>query len=555
MSDDSQQRVVWIKTTQADTIFGMVIMLNAVFIGVDVEYTAYNEGFSWWLWFCESCFLLTFVLEISMRIYSERPEFRNFFDTWGIFDFTVTVLGCIDTWFFTLFFGAASSDEDSPFSSFTVFRMFRLIRLVRLVRVLRMFNELVLLVHTIGNSMRAVAWMSLMLGMIMYSSSVVTVLMLGHPHSGDEDIQRFFGSLGNALFSHFCVVTLEGWTDIAEAAMNIHRVWGFYFIGMIILTNFALVNLMVGIIVERIITFSMEQENEINNFVAESEQFRETLRTLFRSADMDHSGNVSKEEIRTLLELRHTRDIMMAFGINLNIPQDMLHTIMNVSGDGNTTFEEFYDACMRMCGSNQSIHSVFVQHDICHCHQDIVSNMCRLEKNIDDIQRRGLGSTGNGSMSPGFGPRSAATAAGGGSPTAVRGSGGGQYPSGATEAALNELLDRMDRFGQVQEGILAEMHALKEISGVGMLGSSDVALSKFSQVRKEPTMMDKCGTELGAAAWCSSVLSPPKAEASMAATTRRHAPADHGVRALKRKELKAEFQSRAPGGAGAGIMR
>merc|ERR1719240_3902 len=105
--------------------------------------------------------------------------------------------------------------------------------------------------------------------------------MLGQPHKESEDVQVFFGSLGSALFSHFCVVTLEGWPDIATAAIEIHPLWGFYFVFLIILTNFALVNLMVGVIVERIINFSVEQENAIDTFVAESDQFRSTLQTLF----------------------------------------------------------------------------------------------------------------------------------------------------------------------------------------------------------------------------------------------------------------------------------
>merc|ERR1719382_2230880 len=194
----------------------------------------------------------------------------------------------------------------------------------------------------------------------------MTVLLIGIPfRDTDPDVAQHFGSIGSALFAHFCVVTLEGWPDVATTAMRHNRLWALYFVAMIILTNFTLVNLMVGVIVERIIHVSMEQENELASFVAESEQFKVTLQALFDSADLDASGKVSRKELRDLLDDQFTHEIMSAFGINLNIPAGTLHTIMDISDDEPTSFEEFYHACMRLCGSKANLHSVFVQGDIC----------------------------------------------------------------------------------------------------------------------------------------------------------------------------------------------
>eukprot|EP00928_Gymnodinium_smaydae_P049904 TRINITY_DN33512_c0_g1_i1.p1 TRINITY_DN33512_c0_g1~~TRINITY_DN33512_c0_g1_i1.p1 ORF type:complete len:285 (+),score=64.65 TRINITY_DN33512_c0_g1_i1:164-1018(+) len=227
----------WIRGDRADMIFGTIIILNALFMGVDAEY-GQDAGFPSAFWAIESVFLILFGIEITLRLLAERPTYRNYFDTWGIFDFSVTVLGCIDTWIFTPIYAGGSS-EANPMSNFAPLRVLRLIRLVRLVRILRMFSELVILLQTIVNSMKAVAWMSLLLGIIMYTGSVITVLLLGQPYGkSDEEVNKFFGSLGSALFSHFCVVTLEGWPDIAGAAMNQGRWWAVYFIGIIVLTNF-----------------------------------------------------------------------------------------------------------------------------------------------------------------------------------------------------------------------------------------------------------------------------------------------------------------------------
>jgi len=456
LRDKDHVKLPWIKSPKADTLFGVIILLNAGFIGVDLE-LAPDTGFSWEFWIVESVFLLIFLIELCMRVMAECPKPWHFFMTgwqpewWGIFDFTVTFLGCIDAWVITpILTLSVSSDGGSPLSSFTVLRVFRLLRLARLIRVLRMFNELVILVQTLANSIKAVGWMSLLLGMILYTGSVICVILLGEPNRDNEDITAYFGTLGDALFSHFCVVTLENWPDIAKAAMQQNPLWSLYFVAMITLTNFALVNLMVGVIVERIIHFSLEQEAELSAFVAESEQFCATLKTLWNEADIDRNGAVTREELRSLMEDGRTHDIMTAFGINLDIPPHTLFTIMDLNSDGETTFEDFFNACMRLCGSKQSVHSVFVQHDTCAAKNDILDQLAELAQQIE-------GSSGN--------PRTA---------------GGLQAASGAApldpkqaspEECIAELLERMDRFGQTQGKICAEIELLKEqargVSGNG----------------------------------------------------------------------------------------
>jgi voltage-gated sodium channel len=510
----------WIKSPKADAIFGVIIMLNAAFIGFDLEFAP--DGFSWGFWSCETVFLLVFLVELAMRMVAECPAPWRFFfigwepQYWGLFDFAVTIIGCVDAWVVTPVMAMNAGGGESPMSSFTVLRVFRLVRLARLIRVLRMFNELVILVHTLGNSMRAVGWMSLLLGMIIYTGSIVCVILLGEPNKDNEDINKFFGTLGDALFSHFCVVTLEAWPDIAQAAMQQSPMWAFYFVAMITLTNFALVNLMVGVIVERIIHFSLEQESELSAFVAESEQFRHTLNTLFQAADIDHNGEVTREEIRQLMEDKRTHEIMEAFGINLDIPPNTLFTIMDISTDGPTTFEEFFNACMRLCGSKQSIHSIFVQHDICEARSDLCRRLGDLEEH--------LGVQGSGHR-----PQMASRSSG----VAMSSSAAGDAQQASSpEECMTELLERMDRFGQVQLQICAEVEALKEHAR-GRSSSKSANAPPFSS---GPALIDKAPTELGSG--CIDTLFCRRKEPIAKPSNSR----DSNIGKQTRKDLEAEFR-------------
>lgn len=539
LREKDHEAIPWIKTGNADGFFGAVILGNALFIGVDLEFAP--DDFSWTFWTCETVFLLIFLIELAMRISCECPTPWRFFvsprlpfwkggtgilpcgpEWWGIFDFTVTLIGCADCWIMVPIATVSSSDEESPMSSFTVLRVFRLVRLARLIKVLRMFNELVILVQTLTNSMRAVGWMSLLLGIIMYTGSIVCVIVLDGPNSENDDIRYYFGTLGDALFSHFCVVTLENWPNIARAAMNQSPLWAFYFVGMITLTNFALVNLMVGVIVERIIHFSMEQENELSAFVAESEQFRITLNALFTESDVDKNGEVTKEEIRDLMEDQRTHEIMNAFGINLDIPTETLFTIMGLLDDGPTTFEAFYASCIRLCGSKQSgIHSIFVQHDVCQARSELAGKLKDIEEFIIlQAQTKKLK---------------------GGPITTDPLTGESQQES--PEECVTELLERMERFGQVQFQICAEIEALKEC-GRGRSAIDATSLrggpmsTKVPRAAEVPSCADMI---LGRR---NSISSRQNSRQDPVKISSRQNSKDKSLTKQTREDLEAEFQER-----------
>lgn len=500
----------WIHTHQADSFFGLVIVLNAIFMGLDIEFN--REDFSWPFWIVESIFLTTFLVELLLRVVAAKPK-RAFCDNWGIFDTSVTLLGCADAWFLTFIL---SGSEDNPLGSFVVLRILRLIRLVRLLRVLRMFPELVLLVNTIMESVKAVTWMSFLLLIIMYVGSIMTVMLVGIPYrDSDEDVMKHFGTMGSALFSHFAIITLEGWVDVAEAAMRHNTLWSLYFISVIALTNFCLVNLMIGVIVERIISVAQQQEAEIASFVSESEQFKITLKTLFDCADIDGSGEVTREELRVLLNDPRTHAIMSAFGINVRVPPDVLHTIMDLNHDAPTNFEEFFENVLRLSGSKANVHSVFVQHDICKCHQDIKVRLA----NVSDMLLQATSKVAQTAVAP-----PAASAATPTYPTApyeyhqlqqpyepLKPAASGIQGKHDTEirATVNQLLDRMEQFGYAQQHIMAEIHALK--SAVNLKNGQPLIATPGSPIAKVSPRSASAARDLGSCCAVDSIHDRPTA--------------------------------------------
>lgn len=342
------------------------------------------------------------------------------------------------------------------------------------------------------------------------------------------------------------MVTLEGWPDIAVAAIDKHWMWAIYFVGMIALTNFALVNLMVGVIVERIIHLSLEQESEMSAFVAESKQFESTLHLLWQQADNigDADGVSSRKELRDLLDEKDTHDIFNAFGINLNVPPHTLHTIMDLDPDqdavrGPVAFNEFFDACLRLCGSKQSVHSIFVQHDICDCHRKISSSLKSIEHTIQ-------------SSAPGrHGASWDRGAYGSHTDVPPPGSSGGPLAPMPPEEAVAQLFERMDKFGQVQQSIHGELQKLRDYAKTHGFKGDAPAVPMVAL--PGPALAENSGRVLGGACCIDTMFSrrkgttprqsPPSARSASAGPPTR-GDTGQNLRSLHRKGLEAEFRSK-----------
>uniref|UniRef100_A0A7S1RJY1 Calmodulin n=1 Tax=Alexandrium catenella TaxID=2925 RepID=A0A7S1RJY1_ALECA len=159
---------------------------------------------------------------------------------------------------------------------------------------------------------------------------------------------------------------------------------------------------------------------------------------LFNMADLDSSGDLGKEELRGMLLDPRAREIMLAFGMNMHIPPSMLHTIVDLNGDGACTFPEFFDACMRLSGSIDSLHGVFVQHDICHCKEVLRKSLLGLEEHLLAIVPK----------REGWKRSSVAEAP--------------EHEDSVAEAEITALRERLDRFAEKQKLMQAELQALKE---------------------------------------------------------------------------------------------
>lgn len=284
-------------------------------------------------------------------------------------------MGALDTWVLTTVqWSSAGSERSGDFGAVTVLRVFRIARLVRVVRLFRVFKELVMLVRTMGEALRAVFWMALLCSVVVFVGGVLCTMTMGGdpPTPAEEDPERaadraviyaHFGSLTQSLFSHFVLITTESWVGIATAVMEIHGAfWGFYFVCFIMVTNFCLLNMVVAVITEKILSLGQE-DPPLEQLQGELEEFEHCMKGVFSLVDVDTSGNLTMTELQEIFEDPQLRRVLEAFEINCALPFDLIWPIIDVNGDGSVSFEEFIKACIRLRGSRGKQH---FQTLVCH---------------------------------------------------------------------------------------------------------------------------------------------------------------------------------------------
>ncbi len=211
----------FVETRRFQNAITAVILVNAVFLGLETSPTIMaTVGPA--VVFLDSLCLLIFVLEILVKLYAFRLSF--FRSGWNVFDFVIVAISLV------------------PWThSFTVLRALRILRLLRLVSVTPTLRRVV------EGFLRAVPGMGsvfLMLAMIFYIGAVMATKLFG------EAFPEWFGTIGRSAYSLFQIMTLESWSmGIVRPVMAVYPYAWAFFIPFIMMTTFAVVNLLVGLIV------------------------------------------------------------------------------------------------------------------------------------------------------------------------------------------------------------------------------------------------------------------------------------------------------------------
>ena len=195
-----------------------VILFNAVILGLETSDMAMAKV-GLLIGFLDRICLAIFVVELVLKLLVCRLRF--FRDGWNIFDFVIVAVSLVP---------AAQS--------------LSVLRILRILRVVSVAPRLRRVVEGFITALPGMASVFLLMGIIFYIGSVISTQLFS------TDFPQWFGSLAQSAHSLFQIMTLESWSmGIVRPVMEVYPYAWAFFVPFIMVTTFAVVNLLVGLIV------------------------------------------------------------------------------------------------------------------------------------------------------------------------------------------------------------------------------------------------------------------------------------------------------------------
>ncbi|APX23125.1 MAG: ion transporter [Rhodobacteraceae bacterium] len=214
------------------TIMG-VILFNAVILGLETS-DSIMARFGWLIVALDMACLAVFVAELGAKLVAHGARF--FRSGWNIFDFLVVGIALVPAG-----------------QGLAVLRALRILRLMRVVSVAPTLRRVV---EGFVSALPGMGSVFLLMGVIFYISSVIATKLFS------DSFPEWFGTLGASAYSLFQIMTLESWSmGIVRPVMEVHAQAWLFFVPFILITTFAVVNLVVGLIVNSMQEAHAEESN------------------------------------------------------------------------------------------------------------------------------------------------------------------------------------------------------------------------------------------------------------------------------------------------------
>ena len=233
-----------------------VILINAVTLGLETSETVMAAAGGAILAIDAAC-LAIFTVEILAKIVAHGPRF--FRSPWNLFDFVIVGIAL-----------APAADGVS---------VLRALRVLRVLRVITVAPRLRRVVEGFITALPGMGSVFLLMGIIFYIGAVMATKLFG------AAFPQWFGTLGRSLYSLFQVMTLESWSmGIVRPVMELYPLAWLFFVPFIMVTTFAVVNLLVGLIVNSMQEAHSEEE------VAATDAYRDEVIERLRAIEARLEG-------------------------------------------------------------------------------------------------------------------------------------------------------------------------------------------------------------------------------------------------------------------------
>lgn len=262
-----RKRAAWLlQGSWFDMVMGLVIVSNALCIGVEIEHSI--DGSTWrplsWL---EHLFLAVYICELAIRVTGNdgrsRSQGRYTRSGWFVLDVGLVTVGVLSTWVVQPILALVAergSDSLELFQQFLVLRILRLLRLVRALRLLRSFQELWKLCRGLLISAKTVLFACGLVLLTVYIFACLGVeiitnsdLLKDNPSTAGIVDSRF-NSLMRTMLTLIAFTNADSISTVYEPMIVVEPVLAIFFGFVWLFVTVSLMNLVTAVIVDNAIS-------------------------------------------------------------------------------------------------------------------------------------------------------------------------------------------------------------------------------------------------------------------------------------------------------------
>lgn len=376
-----------VETYAFECFFSVVIIVNSIFIGAEVQYRAVNPTLDPLPFFVvmQNVCVLLFLLELCLRVLADGRKFLTSDKwSWNMFDLVLVFFGIFDMVLDILHTTADStSGGDLNVNNVRLIRIARIARLARLLRVARLVRfvrAFSILLYSIASTFKSLIWASLLMIVVMYFFGIVfsqAAVEALHFCDGQglsegvsencmkltgaeiEDLETFWGDLPTAMFSLFKSMTGGiDWQDVVQPLSTLSDMWVMLFVFFVVFAEFALLNVITGVFCQSAIESAQHDRELMSKELLQNKalyvsKVKAQFQDMFQVLDSGGSGEVTIESF-----LKHTKDpVVQAYFAMLDLEAaDAFSLFQLLNAEGHVVdAEEFVDGCLRLKGNARSI--------------------------------------------------------------------------------------------------------------------------------------------------------------------------------------------------------
>mmetsp|Transcript_13312 Transcript_13312/g.33397 ORF Transcript_13312/g.33397 Transcript_13312/m.33397 type:complete len:612 (+) Transcript_13312:137-1972(+) len=400
------QRIV--DDARFEIFFGLAIITNAIFIGVQSDHVARNGSKDKFIFdVIGLVYTLLFTMELGLKMYVERLRF--FWGSsslhWNYIDVIIVSSSLVEAGF-TVALWAPDSDEGQAGQSTSQFRILRIMRITRLIKVIRIariikfIRALRTMVHQLLSTVKSLLWAMFLLVLIIYlfailftqaySTHVQEIIALGELEDFTDPLYRYWSTLPRCMFTLFQSITGGVSWEVVVLPLGDLGAWSVtLFIGYISFAQFAVLNVLTGVFCQNAIDSAQhDQELVTATMLSNKQHYINSMKTLFSEFDLDGSGSLSVEEFMEHLNDENVKAYFDAMELDTS-DIGLLFTLMNSDNTNEEIdLDEFISGCMRLRGAAKAVDMAKLTYMLTALSRRLSHFMARAD--------RGLTTTGRG---------------------------------------------------------------------------------------------------------------------------------------------------------------